>query len=256
MPLQFIQLLRRSRFAILISSPDSGPPCKRRRRSSKVHSSLLAVELELLLFIRHVERPRDSWVSSNTVCSWEGVICSSTSPPVVRGLKWNYKDMGGNLSWTYLPQTVENLEISFNRLRGALDFSSLGKNITTLMAQNNYLTGVLPTDIFPAVVQNMKLSFNSFEKDLDLRSLPATLKSLHVDSNNLGGRLDFTCLPSGLTELLLSFNNFTHATGLENISPNVYVDLTFNLIQNLPPVWQTNIQLYGQSQAHIATEEI
>jgi len=143
-------------------------------------TEISAIECESLLELYHSTngaewKYNEGWNVTNTPCSWHGVTCENG---------------------------VTKIDLSDNKLTGAIpDFRAL-PNLQKLYLDKNQLTGMIPDFRALPKLQKLHLDKNQLTGMIpDFRALP-NLQELHLDKNQLTGMIpDFRALLN-----LVSFN--------------------------------------------------
>ena len=179
--------------------------------------------------IEHLWEKSPSWVLQRTVClcsteqvspcAWDGVRCDAARQ--VTHITWNYENLGqisGNMSWKFLPNTVQELYCEYHRglLGGELELGGLPTSMTVLSLRTNKHSGSLNLGELRRGMRRLNLWSNVFSGPVDLGYLPDTLESLVLQDNNLSGEITVGYLPHSLRGLHLGRNEFTGILDLEN----------------------------------------
>ncbi|EEE66897.1 hypothetical protein OsJ_23729 [Oryza sativa Japonica Group] len=131
-----------------------------------------------------------SWNSSNHLCSWEGVSCSSKNPPRVTaidlvGLVGRISPSLGNLTF------LRNLSLATNRFTGQIP-ASLGRlrRLRSLYLSNNTLQGTIPSFANCSELRALFLDGNELAGGLPgAGDLPVGIEALVLSSNRLAGTI-------------------------------------------------------------------
>ena len=202
------------------------PPQKRRKFGSKVSSVTLS-EIDLMRqFVQHVKNAPPSWGKRSSVCKWKGIKCNSDSQ--VTHLNWSRSDIGGNLTWSYLPLHLVELianqpyrggftgtlastdlnaplttfHVSLHSHHGLFGFANLPSQMISLDIGRNHLEGPVDLTQLPPLIENIVAHGNRFQGSIDLTAMPATLHRLLLHENQLSGALNLTQLPKTLKGLI------------------------------------------------------
>ena len=161
-------------------------------------------------------------VPPKDVAQWPGVDVNEMNE--VTALKWVGKRLEGSLSIQWLPVTVWEIRIVFNKLSGTLDLSALPEKKVMFSASANVFTGSVALHQLPSRMQSLSVNNNRLSGTLDLQNLPASIKSLRLNRNNFYGTVNLTCLPDGLQILFLCTTSLSGETDFSQL-PQSLLDL-------------------------------
>ncbi|KAH7293557.1 hypothetical protein KP509_28G030900 [Ceratopteris richardii] len=160
--------------------------------------------------------PRVRWPSNSSVCTWQGVVCSSANAAERRVIALRLPAVGlfGQVSSGTLGQLSELriLSLHSNKLSGSLprDLSNCTQ-LRSLYLQDNELSGTLPplSDVTPLV--RLVLANNRFSGAIPSSySFLHRLGTLYLQNNQLSGPLPvFLSEFPRLAELSLANNSFS-----------------------------------------------
>mmetsp|Transcript_20483 Transcript_20483/g.28284 ORF Transcript_20483/g.28284 Transcript_20483/m.28284 type:complete len:275 (+) Transcript_20483:53-877(+) len=204
-------MLRTTTFCLL-RADELQQPRKRRRLGSKVNTSVMSPELQFQAFAQRIKNRHRSWKPSISVCEWEGVSCEGKDPEI-REVLWENMGLRGNVSWSFLPATVqrvylENDIMALDRLRGTLVLSELPRGLRILHIECHSFSGKLQFTHAPPELRMFFADGNAFSGELDLTCLPSSLQELHLNRNQFTGEINLLALPSTLHILRLGDNDF------------------------------------------------
>ena len=180
-----------------------------RSRTSKVRGAEFSPEILLPLFMQFVINRRSTWNQDMSVCHWTGVYCSSILPPVVSRIIVPTARLRGNITWKYLPQSVEVLRFPQNLLSGEIQLAYLTRHrgLRILSLECNLFSGSISLDALPYRLTEFNVSQNDLSGNLDFKHLPQTLVNLRLQHNRFSGGIELRSLPKGLRELDVSHNH-------------------------------------------------
>uniref|UniRef100_I1Q9H1 non-specific serine/threonine protein kinase n=1 Tax=Oryza glaberrima TaxID=4538 RepID=I1Q9H1_ORYGL len=133
-----------------------------------------------------------SWNSSNHLCSWEGVSCSSKNPPRVTAIDLSHQGLVGRISPSLGNLTfLRNLSLATNRFTGQIP-ASLGRlrRLRSLYLSNNTLQGTIPSFANCSELRALFLDGNELAGGLPgAGDLPVGIEALVLSSNRLAGTI-------------------------------------------------------------------
>ena len=154
--------------------------------------------------------------------SWWG-LDSDDSGNVV-AIKWANAFVNGNkISLTYLPQTVETVEITNMSSDSQISFDELPRNLRYLCLTSCRFQGTVNLENLPQYLRNLQILKNRFSRSISIHALPAVMHSLNISHNSLSGSLDFSSLPASMRLLNISYNRFSGSVCLENLPDGIEV---------------------------------
>ena len=173
----------------------------------KADTSLLSQQTLMELFrdgIPHLETVCGSPEYPKDLSDWYGVRFDATGNVV--SIRWAFVGLEGTLALHFLPQSVEVLLMSTNKLSGSIDLTALPKSMRTLVLSRNQLTGSVNLTCFPRNMLNLNVSWNQLSGSLDVSRLPAGFRLFDVSNNQFLGVTDFSKIPTSLTSFDVSEN--------------------------------------------------
>mmetsp|Transcript_2371 Transcript_2371/g.3695 ORF Transcript_2371/g.3695 Transcript_2371/m.3695 type:complete len:299 (-) Transcript_2371:96-992(-) len=219
----------------------------------KIDKDSLSMQTLMELLIEHVERKdrigRREREPEN-LNFWKDLHFSKDGESITR-IGWNFKGLGGSLSFQWLPQDLQEIEVGTNRLVGTVEFCSLPCSLKQIEMGKNMLNGTADLRSLPSQLTYFSIGENRFDGSLDLANLPSGLETLHaynnkfsgniclenlparmkrlsLEQNYLVGPLTFTSLPEHMEELYLNANNFSGPIILVIQKPMRYLRLNSN----------------------------
>ena len=196
--------------------------------SHRVRGSSLPLEYDLERFILSVSHTHPSWTTHTPGCQWYGVRCEG-SGKWATSLLWNSVGVSGSLHWSWLPSTVQQLQLSGNCLYGVLGISHFPETMCNADLSQNRFSGDVCLAELPPDTQTIDFSKNLLGGELALESLPSQITTLSVNFNQFVGELILIHLPTSLLIMDFSFNDFIGTVDVSVINDNV---LLLNLREN------------------------
>ncbi|KNH05433.1 hypothetical protein XU18_3404 [Perkinsela sp. CCAP 1560/4] len=140
---------------------------------------------------------------------WKGVKIEDGE---VVEIDWDDFHLQGSLHLEWLPSSVKDLMVRWNRLTGTLDWASLPASMQSLYLECNAFTGSICLERLPERMLFIGVSYNHLSGSLKLESFPDTLTHFYASTNKFSGSVDLTQLPAALTQLDLSENQLSVLT--------------------------------------------
>ena len=165
-------------------------------------------------------RRQRNWLSHETHCAWEGVLCASDDAPAgVLGLVLNDNGLSGPLPQTLARlHRLRHLDARHNALVGEISgaFGSL-RGLTSLLLRGNALRGKLPPELGGATrLERLDLSDNKLTGEVPERAFArfVELRLFNVSHNGLEGALPASmCALPKLEAFSASRNRFSTGLG-------------------------------------------
>mmetsp|Transcript_20840 Transcript_20840/g.32515 ORF Transcript_20840/g.32515 Transcript_20840/m.32515 type:complete len:213 (-) Transcript_20840:38-676(-) len=156
----------------------------------KVDKSLLPQKALMELFIENMDKKSNVRNKTDDNTKWWGVQCDTDGNFVE--IDWHNENLGGNVSFEWLPSTIRKV----------------------ILIDNN-IVGSLPLIDLPPPMVHFDVSWNAFTGSIDLTQLPTPMKFINVSHTRISGSVDLRHLPEGLTGMYL---NNTKLSGLTDFS--------------------------------------
>ena len=221
-------------------------------RPSKVGSGILSQESMMEQFVNQVHSRPSSWnlrkrslfggTKELPVCKWDGVRCNLNGSIVELNWNKNLVSFYGNLTWDFLPRTIETVQCSHHRDRhtGAIDFTTLPPAMVSFFINNNALSGTVDLMNLPPGFRLLSANSNKFSGGIVLDFLPPAMNFLALSGNKLGGLLKIGILSPSLSKIYLGANEFTGVLDLTEYCMGKYIDppqidLRMNLFSGYEP---------------------
>ncbi|KAJ1274692.1 hypothetical protein BS78_05G081000 [Paspalum vaginatum] len=151
-----------------------------------------------------------SWNDSTHFCSWEGVLCTSTSPRRVASIRLERRGLVGQISPSLGNLTLlTNLSLATNRLTGEIP-PSLGhlQQLQYLFLSNNTLQGRIPSFANCSSLRVLWMHRNGLVGQFPAE-LPPSLRQLQISVNNLSGAIPASLSNiTALSVISCVYNNF------------------------------------------------
>ena len=140
-----------------------------------------------------------SWNIKVPACQWKGVLCNATGSVVQ--IIWELMGLGGYPNLATLPQGLQQLLLSSNKLTGTPNLAALPQGLEGLHLDANHFTGTPNLETLPQGLQELDLSFNQFKGSGMFSSGAVWCPSSGVEKNMCGVGVNgtFNCI-KGLWE--------------------------------------------------------
>jgi len=192
-------------------------------RRGKVSVSLLSSEMSMKRLVEDLElhdpsgrkRKDKKFPKKKPVCSWEGVSCN-LEHEILR-IGWAYSGLRGNISWSFFPSTVADINLRSNALRGEIISSALPEGLVELSLANNLFSGPLDLAKLPKTIQHLNVGGNKLSQASGFCELPEQIREIHLEDNSLRGTLDLSTLPASLKFMNLSENAYEGILNLTEV---------------------------------------
>jgi Leucine-rich repeat (LRR) protein len=187
------------------------------------------------------------WMTSKSLCEWEGVECNDESRVIALNLSSNNVTGALPSSIRYLKYLV-GLNFFNNTIYGTIP-STIGElsHLETLILDHNSLEGTIPSTIYSlSEMITLRLSYNSFEPSKVSPSIKrlTKLKYLILNSCNLVGTIpEEIILLNNLWLLMLSSNQLTGT--LPHFFPTsvTEVNVSFNRLEGTIPLFGPQLMI-------------
>ena len=152
----------------------------------------------------------------------------------VRRIEWShgngkaYFESGGSISFKWLPQKVEHVNLSNNKFHGTLRFKELPISLTYIAVCGNKLRSDLDLQNIPEDLSIVAIDDNCISGSIDLTRMPDALEYLNASKNTLNGEISLANLPDDLEELHLSENALHGSLSFRNLPDIRVLDLHGN----------------------------
>jgi len=171
----------------------------------KVHSSVLPIEYDLARMVSKVKNLSPSWRVERSANTWDGIVCDVDGS--VTRIHWSDRNMAGELLFSYLPRTLEELRMNTNTLIGRCDIPHDCRGLTSVDVSHNELSEI-DISLLPGSVTYLELSSNLFHGLVDFEALPEMLRNIHLANNKFVGPVSLVSLPNNTRYIYLDFNSF------------------------------------------------
>jgi len=209
----------------------------------QAESDAVAMQLFVSSFSANCTDP--SWTPSTPVCSWDGVVCNSSTGRVVQ-FNANSRGCSGLVRLSLLPSEMQYVALDYNEFSGKVDLTRLPSALQNLGLSNNGFSGTLDLTQLPSAMQFLGLDFNDLSGTVDLTRLPSALQSLWLYNNGFSGTVDLTQLPSAMQILELYNNSFSGTVDLTELPSAIqYLYLHQNQFSGTLDLTQLPSQLLG-----------
>ena len=242
---------------VALDESRQAPPQKRRKFGSKVSSVTLS-EIDMMRrLVQHLTDSPASWKKRSSACAWKGVKCNSESR--VTHLHWGRFDLSGNITWSYLPPNVAEVnaesstktvltgelhsadlttplsqfDVLEHKHHGVFDFTLLPAQLRKLYVSSNRLVGSADLTQLPQNMFHVYASNNLFEGPLALHALPPSMEVLYLGGNHLTGTLDLDHLPQSMRILSLENNHFIGTLNVSSIQHLCTLDVSHNQLSGV-----------------------
>ena len=214
-------------------------------RRGKVRPFLLSAEGQLENFVANIRNAPSNWrlpsrqwwgkSKAASICAWQGIYCNSAHQ--ITSIEWDGLFLTGNISWAYIPQSLETLCVSYNNLSGSLEIPFFPPSLRSLRGSYNRFTHGIDLAALPEGHTLFWASRNSLSGTLDLTSLPPVLGQLNLCTNKFYGNIELAHLPRVVCFINLSENQLSGNVDLTELmcKPDVRVDLRKNAFSGYSP---------------------
>ena len=135
-------------------------------------------------------------------------IDTSALPRTLNELRISFQEVRGSIDYRRLPPHIQILDVGGCNTKGTAHVTSLPKSMISLFIAENRFTGSLHLHRLPPKLEIFDAQINCFSGSINLCCLPSTLVRLDLADNELSGNIYLEKLPRAMVCLFLGANHF------------------------------------------------
>ena len=148
-------------------------------------------------------------------------IDTSALPLTLNELRISFQEVRGSIDFRRLPPHIQILDVGGCNTKGTANMTSLPKSMISLFIAENRFTGSLHLHRLPPKLEIFDAQINCFSGSIYLCCLPSTLSRLDLADNQLSGSIYLEKLPRAMVCLFLGANHFCGEVQITRPPPNL-----------------------------------